>query len=69
MHRIRSGPLENDIDVLEGAVKQIEAKGEELVAAPIYKWLDYPVGEWLVLTRKAGKAASSSHARAEKRAQ
>jgi len=68
VHRVRSGPSENDLDVLVAAVAKIEAKGEELVGQPLWKWLDYPVGEWAIITRKTGKAASSVHARAEKRA-
>lgn len=68
VHRIKSGPAEDDLDVLVAAVKKIEAKGEELVGNPDWRWLNYPIGEWVIVTRKIEQAASREHARAEKRA-
>ena len=69
VHRIPSRERDNDLDVLEAAVNKIEAKGEELVGPADWRFLDYPVGEWLIYTRKIReKATSSAHARAEKRA-
>lgn len=70
LHRIESRERDNDLDVLQHAVQQIEAKGEELVGPADWRFLNYPIGEWLIYTRKAGKerAVSVAHARAEKRA-
>lgn len=69
VHRITSRERDDDLDVLEKAIQQIEAKGEELVAAADWRYLNYPIGQWLIYTRKTReRAASSVHARAEKRA-
>lgn len=70
VHRITSRERDNDLDILVEAVQQIEAKGEELVGPADWRYLDYPIGQWLIYTRRTGKerAVSSVHARAEKRA-
>ena len=51
IHRVPSGPDENDIDVLEKAIKRLEAAGEEIVH--VQPWVAWPVGELVLVTRKA----------------
>lgn len=50
VHRIPTGPSEH-VDTLETAVEQLERKGEEVVQV-LSQWATYPVGEWVVLTRR-----------------
>lgn len=50
-HKVPSGPNQEDMDVLEEAVKRIEAKGEEVVA-PLLNWASYPIGQIVLITRK-----------------
>lgn len=63
-HRFPSGPDEDNWDVLEAAVKKLEAKGEEVVWIPPFP-VEYPVGEWVIVTRKTTGRGTS---RVEKRA-
>lgn len=55
VHRFESGPQDPDPDVLANALKSIEAKGEEVVQV-LPHWLGYPIGEWVIVTRKLERA-------------
>ena len=58
VHRIASGPEQQDADVLEAAVKQIEANGEEVVQ--VLSLTAYPTGEWVVITRRGNRLETRS---------
>lgn len=53
IHRIDSGPDAPDPGVLQDAIQKIEAAGEEVVQV-VDRFLSWPVGEWIVVTRGRG---------------
>lgn len=66
VHRFQSGPEDPNVDVLEAGVTKIESAGEEVVA--VLPWQPaYPVGEWVVVTRKTRERAVTPRQRAETR--
>lgn len=50
VHRIVSGPADNDAEALTDGIKKIEAKGEDVVQ--VLSLTAFPTGEWVIVTRK-----------------
>jgi hypothetical protein len=61
LHRIDSHEDEDDWAVLDKAVKQIEANGEEITQ--VFNYTGYPIGSYYIFTRKTGRRGPAAEHR------